>query len=102
MKEYENFEKDIDKILENIDLSKYPLQSILILFHMSIGACCLDEKFDAGKSTYNCDSIPSIFSYLLDFLNKCDIDTTGSAVEMIDNLPNKLKDNFIDIIVSTK
>lgn len=98
MKEYENFEKDLDKIIEDINLSNYPLQSILILFHMSISACCLDEKFDASRSTCNCDSIPSVFSYLLSFLNNCDVDTTGSATDMIFYIPDELKNNFIHIV----
>ena len=98
MKEYENFEKDLDKIIEDINLSNYPLQSILILFHMSISACCLDEKFDVSRSTCNCDSIPSVFSYLLSFLNNCDVDTTGSATDMIFYIPDELKNNFIHIV----
>jgi len=98
LKEYENFENHLDKIIEDIDLSKYPLQSILILFHMNISACCLDEKFDVSKSICNCDSIPSVFSYLLNFLNDCDVHTTGSATDMIGYIPDKLKDNFINVV----
>lgn len=98
MKKFEEFENDLDKIIEDINLSNYPLQSILILFHMSIGACCLDEKLDASKSSCNCDSIPSIFSYLLSFLNNCDVDTIGSATDMLSRIPEELKNDFIYIV----
>lgn len=98
MTKYKKFEKDLDKIIENINLSKYPLQSILLLFHMSISACCLDERFDISENNCDCNSIPSAFSYLLSFLNDCDVVTTGSAVEMIDKLPDELRNNFIDIM----
>jgi hypothetical protein len=100
LKEYKEFEKDLDKIIENINLAQFPLQSILLLFHMHISACCLDEKFDLNNNegSCNCDTIPSVFSYLLNFLNKCDIKTTGSVIELFENLSDELKNDFINII----
>lgn len=95
--DYAKFEDSLDEEIEKLNLSQYPLRSILTLFHLGIYACC--SKVGNEKSNCNCSAFPSIYSYFLKYINDCDEKVIGGdAYNIFDVIPDSLHEEFKKVI----
>jgi hypothetical protein len=94
---YADFEKSLDKEIEKLNLSQYPLRSILTLFHLKIYMCCSEER--SKESTCNCSTFPSIYSYFLNYINKCNKKIIGAdAYDIFTAIPDEFQSELQKVI----
>lgn len=97
LEDYAEFENSLDKEIEKLNLSQYPLRSILTLFHLGIYMCCSEER--AKESTCNCSTFSSIYSYFLKYINKCDEKIIGAdAYDIFTVIPDVFQEELKKII----
>jgi hypothetical protein len=100
LKAYGEFENKVDnnfKDIQGTKISALALRAVLSLFNYNIHTKFFAENNLSDKSA----SHPSLFFYLLPFLNQCDkSDINSSALEAANTVTNSFKDDFLTIYLA--
>ena len=77
---FKQFENELDTEIKQLEILNKPLRAILLLLNIAVSSCCTNENLNPKiKKTCNCDSVSSMFSYLLELFSNANALITGST-----------------------